>query len=72
MAAAPARGNGVRTSITATPEARKIQSTSCSVQAVTTALTRNVPQRRKSRASVILTSLNALRAMTAMTAAPMP
>ena len=71
-AAAPGQRNGVRTSITPTPERRKIQRISFSVQPVTTALMRKTSQRSRSRASVILSSLTALRAITAITAAPIP
>ena len=43
-----------------------------SVQAVVIALTANSPHSRRSLPSVIFTSLSALRAMMAITAAPMP
>ena len=55
-----------------TPESRNTQTISLSVQAVTSALTAKIPHSSQSRASVILTSFTALRAMMAMTAAPIP
>ncbi len=63
---------GVRISIAATPAARKIQRISFSVQPVTIALTMKMIQSRRSRARVSFTSLVALRAMMAITAAPIP
>ena len=73
--AAPRRRSqpgGVRTTIAAIPPARKIQRISCSVHPVTTPLTAKMTHNSRSRPSVSFTSLVALRAMIAMTAAPMP
>ena len=66
------RQKGVRTSMETTPDSRNTQTISLSVQAVTSALTAKIPQSSQSRARVIFTSFTALRAMMAMTAAPMP
>src|SRR5215471_5072355 len=68
---APQRG-GKRTTSATTPLPRKSQTISDSVQAVATALAVNSAHSRRSRAIVIRTSLTALRAMMAMTAAPTP
>src|SRR6266851_2800563 len=66
------RQNGVRTSMATTPESRKTHTISLSVQPVTSALMAKIAHRSQSRARVILTSFTALRAMIAMTAAPIP
>src|SRR5215471_9428884 len=71
VAAAPQRG-GIRTISATTPLARNSQTISDSVHAVATVLTANRTQSNRSRASVSLTSLMALRAMMVMTAAPTP
>jgi hypothetical protein len=73
--AAAARGGPaerVRTNTGTSPDATNSQMISDSVHAVTTRLTPNSAQSRRSRASVMLTSFVALRAMIAMTAAPIP
>jgi hypothetical protein len=54
------------------PETRNNHRTSDSVQAVTMALIPNSVHRSQSRATVSFVSLYALRAMIAITAAPMP
>src|SRR5437016_2310722 len=54
------------------PEATKTQTISLAVQAVTATLTANSPQSNRSRPSVARASFAALRAMIAITAAPMP
>src|SRR5712692_77141 len=68
---APPRG-AVRTRTGTRPDARNTQTISVPVHAVTPALSANNAQRNRSRPSVIRTSLIALRAMTAITAAPTP
>ena len=62
----------VRTSGTTKPHSRKIQTISDSVQAVTMALTANSSHRSQSCDKVMRVSLTALRAIIAITAAPMP
>src|SRR5207253_7728218 len=69
-AAAPPDFGRALIAIATTPLPRNSQKISDSVQPVTTAETPNSPQRSGSRASVIFASLNALRAMIAITAAP--
>ena len=54
------------------PAPRKIQMISFSVTAVTMPLTAKIPMSSLSRPTVMRMSLTALRAMMAMTAAPMP
>src|SRR6185503_1522821 len=71
VVAAPQRG-GTRTTSATTPLAMNNQMISDSVHAVATVLMANSAQSSRSRASVSLTSLMALRAMIVMTAAPMP
>ncbi len=66
------RRGGAFTSTAMTPLARKTQTISDSVQAVTTVLTPNSTHNSASFASVIRTSFTALRPMIAMTAAPIP
>ena len=61
-----------RTISATTPEARNSQMISDSVQAVVSALTPNSAHSSRSFPRVSFTSLSALRAMMAMTAAPMP
>ena len=67
----PSRG-GALSSIVITPLARKSHTISDSVRAVTVPLPANSAHKSQSFDSVILTSLKALRAMIAITAAPMP
>src|SRR5688500_17392211 len=54
------------------PQPRKIQTISDSVQAVTRPLTPKIDQSNQSFDSVIFPSFHTLRAMMAMTAAPIP
>src|SRR4051812_14909646 len=70
--ARPSRPGGALTSSATTPEATNTQTISDSVQAVTTALTPNRAASSQSLPTVMRTSLQALRAMMAMTAAPTP
>ncbi len=70
--AARARCAGSRRSRYVTPAARKSQTISDSVHAVTAALARKRTHSATSRSSVLRASFQALRAMIAMTAAPMP
>ncbi len=55
-----------------TPHPRNSQTISVAVVAVTAIIKRKMPQRSRSRCTVIRTSFTALRAMMAMTAAPIP
>jgi hypothetical protein len=71
MARAVNRGKE-RTTKTSSPLARKTQMISDSVQAVMMALPAKTAQSSRSFLMVKRTSLKALRAMIAMTAAPMP
>jgi hypothetical protein len=66
------RSSGERTRTASSPAPRKTHRTSDSVQAVTIAAIENSPHSRMSRPSVRRVSFTALRAMTAITAAPMP
>jgi hypothetical protein len=68
---APARRGLLATSAT-TPQRTKSQTSSDSVHAVTRALARKSTHRSQSLPSVLFVSFHALRAMIAMTAAPMP
>ena len=61
-----------RTARPMTPPVTKTQTISDSVQAVMVAAARKMDHSSQSRASVIRTSFQALRAMIAMTAAPIP
>ncbi len=70
-ACAPSRG-GALTSRTSAPAARNSQTISVAVKAVTARRTAKMPQGRRSFWTVIFTSLTLLRAMMAMTAAPIP
>ena len=74
-AAADARGRkrgGALTSKVRTPHPRNSQTISVAVMAVTAIMTRKMAQRSASFWMVIFTSFTALRAMMAMTAAPIP
>ena len=63
---------GPRVSAGMSPHNRNTQMISDSVQAVTTALAAKMAHRSRSRPSVIRTSFSTLRAMMAITAAPIP
>ena len=67
------RANGrARTTSASAPAPTNTHTISDSVQAVATAATANKPQRSASRPRVSRVSLTTLRAMIAMTAAPIP